>query len=66
MAALHCGMIPSPGSGRLMRRRDFITLIGGSAVAWPHAARAQQPSRMRHIGVLAGNLSTAADPLAEK
>src|SRR5262245_14732369 len=52
---------PTAGGGA-MRRREFITLIGGAA-AWPLVARAQQGERIRRIGVLSG--SAPDDPDAQ-
>jgi putative ABC transport system substrate-binding protein len=47
-----------------IRRREFVFRLGGAAAAWPLAARAQQPERMRHVGVLTSG--AADDPVSQE
>jgi ABC-type uncharacterized transport system substrate-binding protein len=46
-----------------MRRRDFIILVGGAILAWPHVLRAQQPARVWRIGFIAHRYEKFYDPL---
>src|SRR5262249_7086794 len=66
VSARHCCTGPmtaarfeeTDASGRAMRRREVIMFLAGTAAAWPLASRAQQPDRVRLIGVL---MNRAAD-----
>ena len=47
-----------------MRRREFITIVGGAAVSWPRVARTQARSAWR-IGMLQPDASSPSDPFVD-
>jgi len=56
--------MPCPeDQGAMMRRREFVTLLGGAVAAWPISAHAQQTDRIRRIGVL--HSVAADDPVGQ-
>jgi len=48
-----------------MKRREFLGVLGASAIAWPYAVREEPPDQMRHIGVLVGLAPDANNPVAD-